>query len=468
MTDLALRSATELLRLYRSGAASPLECLEDVLARVHRFEPAVNAFALLDEESARDAARASTERWQHRQPIGLLDGIPGTLKDLVLTKGWPTLRGSRAIDPAGPWEVDSPLAARMKAHGAVIFGKTTTPELGWKGITDSALCGITRNPWNTGRTPGDSSGGAAAAAALGMGALHSGSDGGGSIRIPAGFTGVFGFKPTFGRVPAWPASPFGSVSHLGPITRTVADAALMMNVVSEPDARDWTALPPERVDYRLDLDRGVVGLRIAFAPQAGGVEVRPDVAAAVRSAAAAFETLGARVEEVDSVYAQPDEIFRVHWFAGAATALAAYSERQRSQMDTGLQEVAEAGARIPATEYLDAATARAVLGERLAAFHEDFDLLLTPTLPITAFTAGQEVPEPGRQARWTEWTPFSYPFNLTQQPACTVPCGLGDDGLPVGLQIVGPKYADRRVLAAARAFESQAPFPMPEAPKNEG
>ena len=241
--DPALLSATELLDLYRARALSPVEATRACLHRIARLNPRLNAFRMVDEEGAMLAAHASEERWSRSEPIGLLDGIPATVKDLLLTKGWATLRGSRTIDPNQRWEEDAPSVARLREAGAVLLGKTTTPEFGWKGVTDSPLTGITRNPWNPAMTPGGSSGGAAVAAACGMGALHLGTDGGGSIRIPAGFTGIFGFKQSFGRVPAYPPSPFGTLAHVGPMTRTVADAALMLTVISRHDARDWYALP---------------------------------------------------------------------------------------------------------------------------------------------------------------------------------------------------------------------------------
>ncbi len=268
-SDPATLSATELLRLYRQKQLSPLEVTRAALDRIARFDGAVNAFCLVDEERALADARAAEVRWQRGEPCGLVDGVPTTIKDLVLTEGWPTLRGSRAIDPDQPWDEDAPATARLREQGAILIGKTTTPEFGWKAVTDCALTGITRNPWDISKTPGGSSGGAAAACALGMGALHVGSDGGGSIRIPAGFTGIFGLKPSFGRVPAYPSSPFGTVSHLGPMTRTVADAALMLTVLAQPDSRDWFALPYDRRDYRIGLEQGARGLRIAFSPSLG-------------------------------------------------------------------------------------------------------------------------------------------------------------------------------------------------------
>jgi len=353
------------------------------------------------------------------------------------------------------------VTARLREHGAVLIGKTTTPEFGWKGVTDSPLTGVTRNPWNTDATPGGSSGGAAAACALGLGALHIGTDGGGSIRIPAGFTGVFGHKPCFGRVPAWPLSPFGTVSHVGPMTRTVTDAALMLTVLAEPDDRDWFALPYDHRVYRLGLEDGVRGLRIALSPDLGYVRVDPEVAGAVARAAGVLGDLGAEVEEVPPPFEHPGDTFRVHWYAGAANLLASFDEAQRERIDPGLRAIATQGAQYDMLDYLRAVNARGALGQRMNAFHRDWDLLLTPSLPIPAFAAGRECPEEFEGERWADWTPFSYPFNLTQQPACSVPCGLTGSGLPVGLQIVGPRHDDALVLRAARAFESACPFSMP-------
>jgi aspartyl-tRNA(Asn)/glutamyl-tRNA(Gln) amidotransferase subunit A len=464
-TDPALLSAAELRHLYRTRALSPVETMRAVLERIARFDPKVNAFCLVDEDRALAAARASEARWHKGEPCGAVDGVPATIKDVVLTRDWPTLRGSLAIAREQAWDEDAPATARLREQGAVLIGKTTTPEFGWKAVTDCALTGITRNPWDTSRTPGGSSGGAAVAAALGLGVLHVGSDGGGSIRIPASFTGIFGLKPSFGRVPAWPASPFGTVAHLGPLTRTVSDAALMLNVLALPDARDWSALPYDGRDYRIGLEDGVRGLRIAFSPTLGFAEVEPEIADLVARAAGAFVELGANVEQVDAVMADPIDIFEPHWYVGAANLLRGFTAEQRAQMDEGLQEIAAAGAEIALVDYLTAGRRRAELGVAMRRFHERYHLLLTPTLPLAAFAAGQERPDPARQPRWINWAPFSNPFNLTQQPAASVPCGVTAGGLPVGLQIVGPMHADALVLRAARAFEAAQPWPLPEAPR---
>ena len=456
--DLCSLSATELLDSYRKHEISPVEVTRAVMARIEKLNPALNAFNLVSDR-ALDDAKASEKRWMTGQPQGLLDGVPVSIKDIILTRGWPTLRGSKTVDPKGPWNDDAPATARLREHGAVLIGKTTTPEFGWKGVTDSPLTGITRNPWNTAKTPGGSSGGAAAAVASGMGALAVGTDGGGSIRIPCSFTGLFGLKPSFGRVPAWPLSPFGTVAHVGPMTRTVTDAALMLNVLSLPDARDWHALAFDTRDWRSGLDQGIADLRIAFSPDLGYAKVDAEVADIVRKAVGVFTDLGAKVEEKAPGFGNPEGIFRTHWFSGAAFLLSGISAEKKKLIDPGLVEVANEGAKIGAAEIMDAQMKRGALGTHMNLFHRDYDLLVTPTLAVAAFDAGQEFP-PGKK-RWIDWTPFTFPFNLTQQPAASIPCGVTKAGLPVGLHLVGPRYNDALVLRAARAFETARPIALP-------
>src|SRR5918993_2294955 len=326
MSDIAFLPATELLKLYRARELSPVEATEAALHQIELHNPRVNAYCLVDAEQALAQARQSEERYRRGRPRGRLDGVPASIKDLILTRGWPTLRGSRTLDPNQEWREDAPLVARLREHGAVLLGKTTTPEYGWKGVTDSPLTGFTGNPWALTRTAGGSSGGSAAAVASGMGPLSVGTDGGGSVRIPVAFCGIVGLKPTFGRIPLWPASPFGTLAHAGPMARTVPDAALMLNALAEPDVRDWTSLPPDDVDYVAALEGGVEGLRVAFSPDLGYVSVQPDVQEAVRAAVQAFEDMGAEVEQTDPGFQDPLEFFNLHWYAGAANALRAYSE----------------------------------------------------------------------------------------------------------------------------------------------
>ena len=455
-------SATDLVRAYSKKQLSPVEVTHAVLRRIEKLNPVLNAFCLVDEKQALEKARQSEKRWLKGAPQGLLDGVPVSIKDLLLTRGWPTLRGSKTVDPKGPWNDDAPVVARLREHGAVLLGKTTTPEFGWKGVTDGPLTGITRNPWNPKMTPGGSSGGGAAAVAAGMGPLTVGTDGGGSIRIPCSFTGLFGLKPSFGRVPAWPLSPMGTVAHVGPMTRTVTDAALMMNVLSLPDMRDWHALPHDGRDYRVGLEDGVKGLRIAYSANLGYAKVDPEIAAIVKRSIDKFKDLGARVEARDPGFEDCGPLFAAHWFPGAAYVVRNTDPRKRALMDKGLLDTARMGEKFTTAQYLDAVQKRGALGVLMNRFHESWDLLVTPTLPLAAFEAGKEVSNLLQEKRWTDWSPFSYPFNLTQQPAATIPCGLTKKGLPVGLHIVGPRYADALVLRAARAFESTQALLVPK------
>jgi len=463
-TDLCYMSAIELLDLYDMKTISPVDVTKAVFDRIHVVNEEVNAFSLLTEETAMQAARESEARWSKGEARGILDGIPVSVKDIVLSKDWPTQRGSKASPTDQSHTVDAPCVARMREHGAIFLGRTATPEFGWKGVTDSPLTGITRNPWDTTKTPGGSSGGAATAAALGMGALHIGSDGGGSIRIPSGFTGTFGLKPSFGRVPMYPASPFASLSHIGPMTRTVEDAALMMNALIEPDTRDWFSLPYDPRDYRAGLELGVRHLRIGYSANLGYVDVDPEIAQLVADAIKVFEDLGAHVEAIDPGFEKPLDCFNKHWYTGAYRLVETFSDEQKALMDPGLIEIAKEAKDYSMDDYLDAGVQRQALGQTMNAFHNTYELLLTPTLPIPAFTAGEELSDPESQDHWPDWTPFSYPFNLTGQPACSVPCGFTKAGLPAGLQIVGPMHSDLLVMRAAAAYEAAQPFIMPKHP----
>ncbi len=468
-TDLADWTATELIGAYRDRTVSPTEVTQAVLERIYALDPALNAFCLLDPGAAMADARASEERWAAGRPAGPVDGVPTSIKDVFLTRGWPTLRGSRATVENQAWNEDAPGVARLRESGAVLLGKTTTPELGWKGVTDSPLTGVTRNPWDPARTPGGSSGGAAAAVACGMGALAIGTDGGGSVRIPASFTGTVALKPTYGRIPLYPASPFGTLAHAGPMTRSVEDAALMLDVLAHPDSRDPTALPEPTAGAGATLGSGVDGLRIAFSLDLGYVQVDREVAGAVTAAVGVLAELGARVEQVDPGFSDPVEAFHALWFAGAAQSVEHLVDERRALLEPALQEICEQDRKLTALDYLRASAQRTALGILMGRFHERFDLLVTPTMPITAFAAGVEVPPGSTALRWTSWTPFSYPFNLTQQPAASVPCGLTSDGLPVGLQLVGPRHGDAAVLAAAKAYQDAvAPLPTPPLPGRAG
>ncbi len=464
-TALTELTAQQLLGLYASGALSPVEVTRAVLARIAALDGSLNAFCLVDEAAALQSAELSEQRWlnHHRNhtPVGALEGVPVSIKDLVLTKGWPTLRGSAAIDTHQVWEVDAPVTQRLREAGAVLFGKTNTPEFGCKGVTNSPLTGITRNPWNLNRTAGGSSGGAAAAVAAGMGPCAIGTDGAGSVRIPAAFCGNVGFKPSFGRVPAYPLSPFGSVAHLGPHTMSVVDAALMMNVMVLPDARDWTSLPYEPIDYLANLHEGIKGLRIAYSPSLGYAQVDVEVAAVVRKAVESLADMGAHVEECDLGFSDPLDIITGLWFAGAWQIWSTLSEQQQALTDPDFRAQAELGSRLSTTDIHQLNQRRGQLGSHMRQFMQGYDLIVTPTVAVPAFEAKPAGHEVMNAETMLGWTPFTYPFNLTQQPAITVPCGLTKDGLPIGLQLVGPMFDDALVLRAARAFEERQPVLRP-------
>lgn len=460
-TDLADHPAHSLSRLFSQGGASPVDACRAVLARIERFNPEYNAFVHVDAEGALASARASEERWAAKSALSPLDGVPVSIKDLILTRGMPTLRGSFTVDANQHWDVDAPVAARLREAGAVILGKTATPEFGCKGETNSPRSGITRNPWNASRTTGGSSGGAAAAVALGMGPIAVGTDGAGSVRIPAAFCGNFGLKPSFGRVPAYPLSPFGSVAHLGPHTMSVLDAALAMNVMKRPDARDWTSLPPNHDDYTASLPRGLAGLRVAWSPRLGYARVHAEVAAAVLQAVNAIEAAGAIVEEVDPGFEDPLEITTGLWFIGSWTLWNTLSAQQQDRTDPDFRAQAELGSRLTALQVQQLNLRRGTLGSHMRQFMQRYDLIVTPSTAVPAFEARPAGSVPMTPEAMLGWTPFSYPFNLTQQPACTVPCGMTSDGLPVGIQFVGPMFGDELVLRAAAAYEAIRPIPRP-------
>lgn len=457
MTDIQWMSAEALADAYERRALSPVEVAEHLSARIAEHNPGLNCFCLIDEDTTLEQARASEARWRANAPLSKLDGVPVSIKDLVLTRGWPTLRGSLTTSEAGPWDEDGPAVARSREAGMVFLGKVTTPEFGWKAVTDSPRTGVTRNPWDLERTPGGSSGGSSAAVAAGLGPLSIASDGGGSIRVPASFTGTVGLKPSFGRVPAHPQPYTGTLGCYGPIARTVRDAALFMNVLKQPDVRDWQALPPDPRDYLEAIEGGVEGLRIAYSPRLGYVpHVDPEVHAAVEQAAETFGRLGADVRPVEGVFDHPGECFVAYFFGGIAGLLGELAAEDFAKVEPALREVARNAAGLTVKDLNRAQQARNALGHRLRLFMADYDVLLTPTVTTPAFPAGQLRPIGPDGEPVLDWTPFTYPFNLSQNPAISVPCGFTSSDLPIGLQLVGRMHDDAGVLRAARAFERAA------------
>jgi aspartyl-tRNA(Asn)/glutamyl-tRNA(Gln) amidotransferase subunit A len=461
-SSLADSTACELLAGYRSREISPVDAARAVLQRIEEWNPRLNAFSLIDADSALAAARQSEQRWTRDAPLGPFDGIPVSVKDLLLARGWPTRRGSLTVDARQSWEVDAPAVARLRESGAVLLGKTCTAEFGCKCETNSPATGLTRNPWDPARSPGGSSGGSAAAVAAGMGPVSVGTDGAGSIRLPAAFCGNFGLKPSFGRVPTFPPSAFGSLSHIGVLTMSVEDAALALNLLSRPDPRDWTALPPGGTDYLQGLQQGVAGLRVAYAPRAsqGGV-VDPEVADAVDRAVGAFREMGALVCEVEFPAEGALDIIGPLWLSGSWSVWQGLSDAQRAVSDPDFRDQALQGRAVTAEDLHRVMQQRALLGSRMKLFMRDHDLLVTPTVPIPASEAQAPGYRPADLESLIGWTPFTYPFNLTQQPAASIPCGRTRSGLPIGLQIVGPMFDDALVLRAARAYERIRPIARP-------
>ena len=458
-TDLCYTPATELARLIRTRALSPVEITRAVLERIERVNPSVNAYCTVTADLAMDTARAAEQAVMRGEVLGPLHGVPYSVKDLNFTKGIRTMGGSFIFEHRVP-DADAPLVRRLKAAGGVMVGKTTSPEFGWKALGDSPLTGITRNPWNLGMTSGGSSAGAGAAAAAGLAPLAQGSDGAGSIRIPASFCGIYGFKPSYGRVPNWPLSNNDYSSHNGPMTRTVVDAALMLSVIAGPDDWDRSALDATPDDYVGRLARDLRGVHVAFSPNLDLFQVDPDVARIVRQGVRAFEELGCVVDEVKPGFADTRELIRVMWAAHEAGNRAVFLREWRERMDPGLVACIEAGSRHSVIEYVQARERKIQFWDTVRPLFERYEFLLTPSVSVTAFEVGRLNPAHYRQHEWDwfDWASFSYPFNFTGQPAATGPAGFTQAGLPVGLQIVGRRCADLAVLQASAAFEAARPW----------
>jgi aspartyl-tRNA(Asn)/glutamyl-tRNA(Gln) amidotransferase subunit A len=448
--DLNWLSAREMVRRFATGDLSPVDVLEATLARLHAVNPALNAICLLDESQGRHLAAKSAERWRGGAPIGPLDGVPVAIKDTGHVAGWPTRIGSHAT-ATSPSAQDTPGVARLREAGAVFFCKTTTPEFGWKGITHGPLTGITRNPWDVSRTPGGSSGGSAALVAAGVVPLATGGDGGGSIRIPAAFSGVFGLKPSYGVVPNL-LGPMGTLAVYGGLTRDVADSALMLNVLTRPDPRDSFAIPYRGIDYLDGLDDGVAGMKIAWSPDLGFPNADPAVVAGMQPAIDALAKAGATVESVDLDLTAVQPALEVIWGVSHAAVVRDFDGAQLVALDPGLLRLAMSAQDVSASELQAAYADMRTLSQQMHHFHQDYDLLLTPTIPITAFAAGVDTPDAARFPQWFDWTPLTWPFNLTRQPAASVPCGFVE-GLPIGLQIVGPMFGEENILRASRCVE---------------
>jgi aspartyl-tRNA(Asn)/glutamyl-tRNA(Gln) amidotransferase subunit A len=449
-------SVREILSLYQRRKLSPVEVTEACLKQVLKYNPALNAFSLLDEKYALHQARGSENRWAKNEPMGALDGIPATIKDWFHYKGWPTRYGS-TVSSALKQPEDSPPVARLREQGAIFIGKTTLPEYGHKGVTHSPLTGITRNPWNMEKTPGGSSGGAAVAAATGMAFLNLGSDAGGSLRIPASFSGVFGFKPSPGLVPSWPPSLFSTLSAIGPLTRNVEDAAAMLDILVLPDSRDWHALPYAPQNFSAALKKPLPKLRIAYASSINNIGATPAVLEALQNARRILERLG-EVEEIKLNAPHIVDIFNKHWSAAASYTVAQFNAREKKQLDPRFLHWAAQGDALSLHDYLGAERDRMTVGEYFKGLLETYDIIVTPATAMTAFNAGVDMPTTEKGKPWDNWTPFTYPANLAKLPAASLPAGMSKDGLPVGLQIMGGFMKDVLVLQVAKRLESEIAF----------
>jgi len=458
--DICCMSVGDTVQAIRAKRLSPVEVTEAVLNRIEELNPQVNAYCTVAAEGARRQAAEAEAAVMRGDQMGPLHGVPVSIKDITFTRGIRTTGGSRIYEDFVPQD-DAIVVERLKAAGAIIVGKTNTSEFGWAAVSDNALFGPTRNPWNPELTSGGSSGGAAASIATCMGALAIGGDGGGSIRIPASFCGVFGFMPSYGRVPQGPGFPaWETLSRTGPITRTVADAALAMEVIAGRDDRDRLSLPKAGFRCMAGLDGDIKKLRIAWSKDLGCATVDPQVLRVVETAVKTFDRLSSGVEEAANLPANSEE----HFSKVVGVNLAAFLEDKlaewRDSIDPGLERFAGAHRDITAIEYLKARSEMLRYWDGIRPVFERYDLLLTPTVAVPPFEVGKYGMRKvdGKKTSPLNWMAFTYPFNITGQPAASVPCGWTAEGLPVGLQIVGRRFDDLTVLRAAYAFEQASPW----------
>lgn len=460
-TDICFLPATEIAAMIRTKEVSAAEVTRAVIDRIAALNPQLNAYCTLAGEEALESAARADDAIARGDDPGPLQGVPVSVKDLIPTKEIRTTSGSRIFENIVP-DYDGPLVERLKEAGAIVLGKTNTPEFGHLGVTHNQVFGTSHNPWSFDHSPGGSSGGAGAAVAAGLGPLAVGSDGGGSIRIPSSFSGIYGLKPNLGRVPQYPVQlGLDFLSHAGPMTRTVEDAGLMLDVMAGPDDRDISTLPPPPSSFRnAALNPDVEGLRVAWSPTLGYAVVDREVAEATANAARVFEAIGCRVEEIEHVFDDPGEAWFTLFCSGYAAARQADLDRVRDVMDPLFLEFVEIGLKKSAADFALAAYERRRLMQRMGELLTGFDILLTPTVAVPPLPIGVDNPSKieGKEMRLFGWIPFTYPFNMTGQPAASVPCGFTEDGRPIGLQIVGRRFDEYTVLRASAAFEAAAPW----------
>ena len=465
--EICWMSGLQMANAIRNEEISPVKILDAILERVKEVNPKINAIVTLVDEEAKGSAKKAEEAVRGGEKLGPLHGVPVYIKDNQFTKGIRTTFGSKLFESHVP-AVDAVLVERLKAAGAIVLGKTNMPEFGLLPITDNLLFGPTWNPWDLAKTPGGSSGGAAAAVAAGLGPLATGNDGGGSIRIPASLCGVYGFKPSFGRIPSFPSLPGSeTLIHEGPITRTVADAALMMEVMAGPDERDRFSLPRQDIDYLGPTRESVEGLKVAYSADLGYAAVDREVREVTRRSALAFEKLGCEVEEEDPEIPNMEGDFLIETIADAVTSMEDYLGDPGYWKEKIYPLYPSFFSLVDAYNIRDLVRARFrrehLLWDGIRHFFEKYDLLLTPSTAVPAFDyeeGGSIGPTQidGKDVGPIGWIAFTYPFNFTGQPAASIPCGFTKAGLPTGLQIVGRRYDDATVLKASAAFERAFPW----------
>ena len=461
-SELTYMPATELAQAIRSRRVSSVEVTQHFLSRIERLDPQLNAYLALAPDQALSDARAADDAVARGWATGPLHGVPISIKDLELSKGITSTMGSALFRDRVP-EFDSIVVERVKASGAIMLGKTNTPEFGQSGTTENKVSDPCRNPWNTARTPGGSSGGAGAALAAGLCTIATGSDGGGSVRIPAAFSGVFGIKPTQHRVPRYGGYGRPAANHFsqsGPLSRTVADSALLLQVLAGPDSRDPNSIKETPPDFSAGLGSGVAGMRIAWSVDYGYAGVDPEVAEITARAARVFEEMGAIVEDAPLQLEDPFESFFDVFATAAYTSYGHMLEAHRDDFSQpGLYSI-EHGSRVDGARLSRALHRVDVLGRQMEDFFDTYDLLLTPTMPVPAFEIGKRPTVIGGKEVDPQWgfIPFTYPINMTGQTASSVPCGFSSDGMPIGLHIIGPRRSEARVLQASAAFERARPW----------
>jgi aspartyl-tRNA(Asn)/glutamyl-tRNA(Gln) amidotransferase subunit A len=451
-------SAIELRRLIDRRQISPVELTRRALDKAAATQETINAFFVLMPEAAMAAARDAEAAIMRDEPLRRLHGLPFSAKDLMAVAGVPFAFGSRTMKDNVP-TADSPAVERAKREGGILIGKTTTSEFGCKAVGDSPLTGITRNPWNLRKTPGGSSAGAAASVAAGITPLALATDGGGSIRIPCCLTGLSGIKAQFGRVPVSPTPATPTLSHVGPVARNIEDAALLFMAVAGHDARDPFTVSGPVPDLLAACEADVSGLRIAYSPTLGYARPDPEVTHIVEGAVKQLEDLGCTVDLVDQVFeTDPVEIWSAEFYAGIGTRLRPFVEQQPDLLDPAVVEVLQLALARTLRDYYEKVFARYALRDRMRVFFERYDLLLSPVLPITSLDIGKNLPDHLNDRNLVSWVYYTYPFNLTGQPAASVCAGIASDGMPVGLQIVGRSHGEYDVVRAASAYErSQNP-----------